>query len=68
MAKEEEFLKSLLTIFRTEAEEHISAISSGLLELEKQPLPDRQKEIIEVIYRGGAQPEGRCALCQSLQY
>jgi two-component system chemotaxis sensor kinase CheA len=51
MAKEEEFLKSLLAIFRTEAEEHISSITSGLIELEKQPPPERQKEIIEVVFR-----------------
>lgn len=51
MTKDEEFLKRLLATFRIEAEEHISAISSGLLELEKQPAPERQKEIIEVTFR-----------------
>ncbi len=51
MTKDEEFLKRLLATFKIEAEEHISAISSGLIELEKQPLPERQKEIIEVIFR-----------------
>lgn len=51
MTQDEEFLKRLLATFRAEAEEHISAISSGLIELEKQPPPDRQKEIIEVVFR-----------------
>lgn len=51
MTKEEEFLKTLLATFKIEAEEHVSGISSGLLELEKQPPPDRQREIIEVIFR-----------------
>ena len=42
MTTEEEFLKRLLATFRIEAAEHISAISAGLLELEKQSLPERQ--------------------------
>jgi two-component system chemotaxis sensor kinase CheA len=51
MTKEEEFLKRLLATFKIEAEEHVTGISLGLIELEKQPPPDRQKEIIEVIFR-----------------
>jgi two-component system chemotaxis sensor kinase CheA len=51
MTKESEFLKKLIETFRIEAEEHILAISSGLLELEKQPPADRRKQIIEVIFR-----------------
>ena len=51
MTKDEEFLKRLLATFHIEAQEHIAAISAGLIELEKQPAPERQKEIIEVIFR-----------------
>ncbi len=51
MTKDDEFLKKLLATFRIEAEEHISSITSGLIELEKQPPPERQKEIIEVVFR-----------------
>ncbi|HAJ27768.1 MAG TPA: hypothetical protein DCG53_11095, partial [Syntrophus sp. (in: bacteria)] len=51
MTTDEAFIKKLLATFRIEAEEHIAAISAGLLELEKQPLPERQKEIVEVIFR-----------------
>lgn len=51
MTKDDEFLKRLLATFRIEEEEHISSITSGLLELEKQPPPERQKEIIEVVFR-----------------
>ena len=51
MTKDDEFLKKLLATFRIEAEEHISSITSGLIELEKQPSPERQKEIIEVVFR-----------------
>ncbi|MFH2122508.1 MAG: hybrid sensor histidine kinase/response regulator [Pseudomonadota bacterium] len=51
MTTDEAFIKKLLATFRIEAEEHIAAISGGLLELEKQPLPERQKEIVEVIFR-----------------
>ena len=51
MTQEEDFLKMLLATFKIEAEEHISAISSGILELEKLPPPERRKEIIEVVFR-----------------
>ncbi|MCK4825585.1 Hpt domain-containing protein, partial [bacterium] len=48
---EDEFLKELLGMFRIEAEEHIKALSSGLLELEKTPVAEEQEGIVETIYR-----------------
>lgn len=51
MTREEEFLKRLLATFRVEAKEHLAGISSGLIELEKQPPPEKQKEIVEVVFR-----------------
>jgi two-component system chemotaxis sensor kinase CheA len=48
---EDEFLKELLAMFRIEAEEHIKALSSGLLELEKLPVAEEQEGIVETIYR-----------------
>ena len=49
--KNEEFLKRLRATFRVEAEEHVRAISSGLIELEKTPAPERRAQIIETIFR-----------------
>jgi two-component system, chemotaxis family, sensor kinase CheA len=49
--KEREFLKRLRETFRIEAEEHIRAISAGLIELEKTIDPVRHAEIIETIFR-----------------
>lgn len=49
--KEKDFLKRLLAAFKTEAEEHLKALSSGLLELEKTPKSERQTSIIEVVFR-----------------
>ncbi len=52
MAKKDNgFLKQLLAIFAVEAEEHLNAISAGLLELEKAPVAAKQKELIEIIFR-----------------
>ena len=48
---EDEFLKELLAMFRIEAEEHIKALSSGLLYLEKLPGAEEQERIVETIYR-----------------
>lgn len=52
MAKQNgEFLKRLLATFRIEAGEHLQAMSSGVLELEKMPVGARRAEIIEQVFR-----------------
>ena len=47
----DEFLKKLLATFRVEADEHIQAMSSGLVELEKVPAGEQRSESVERIYR-----------------
>lgn len=73
--KEEEFLKKLLSLFKVEAGEHLKAISSGLIELEKAG-PESEQEIIEVIYREAHSLKGAArsvnlqniaTLCQSIE-
>ena len=52
MAKDNgDFLKKLLATFRVEADEHIQAMSSGLVEFEKMPAGEQRSETIERIYR-----------------
>jgi two-component system chemotaxis sensor kinase CheA len=51
LSKEEAFFKELLSMYKIEAEEHLKAISSGLLDLEKVEDPAKRKSIIEVVYR-----------------
>lgn len=51
MTSEEEFLKRLMATFRIEAEEHLTAIQSGLFEVEKEPPPEKNEAIVEAIYR-----------------
>ncbi len=52
MAKDNgDFLKKLLATFRVEADEHIQAMSSGLVEFEKMPPGEQRSETIERIYR-----------------
>jgi two-component system chemotaxis sensor kinase CheA len=48
---DKELLKRLLGIFRVEAEEHVTAISSGLVELERASSPERQTEMVERVFR-----------------
>lgn len=48
---EEEFLGKLQAAFKVEAEEHLQAISSGLLELEKSSEIQRRQEIVSGIFR-----------------
>ena len=40
-SKDEEFLKRLMATFKVEAEEHLKAMASGLLQLEKGPSPEQ---------------------------
>jgi two-component system, chemotaxis family, sensor kinase CheA len=74
--KDQEFLKRLLATFRVEAEEHVSAISSGLIELEKVSSPERRTEIIETVFREAHSLKGAArsvnlvgieSACQSLE-
>jgi two-component system chemotaxis sensor kinase CheA len=49
--KKEAFMKRLLATFRVEADEHIKALSSGLIQLEKSIPGDTQTLLIETMYR-----------------
>ena len=51
MDKDAAFLKRLLATFKVEAAEHVAAVSSGLLDLEKTPAGDRRSELIEGVFR-----------------
>jgi two-component system chemotaxis sensor kinase CheA len=74
--REQEFLKRLKATFKIEAEEQIKAISSGLLALEKSPAAEKQKQILDGIYRQAHSLKGAARavdltaveiLCQSLE-
>lgn len=49
--KDTEFLSRLLAMFRVEADEHLAAMSAGLIELEGAPAEGRRAEIVEGIFR-----------------
>lgn len=74
--REDDFHKHLLLVFRGEAAEHLKTISSGLLELEKKPDEQREKEIIELVYREAHSLKGASravsltgieAICQAVE-
>ena len=46
-----DFLKKLLATFRIEADEHVRAMSSLLIEMEKTPDARKQAEALESIFR-----------------
>lgn len=73
--KDEEFLKRLLSTFKIEAQEHLSVITSGLIEIEKGDT-GKQAEIIETVYRESHSLKGAArsvdlndivAVCQSME-
>jgi len=49
--KNDDFQKRLLATFQVEADEHLKAMSSGLMELEKTPAGQRSTELVEKIFR-----------------
>jgi two-component system chemotaxis sensor kinase CheA len=74
--KDKELLQRLLTTFRVEAEEHVTAISSGLVGLERAPSPEEQMEMIESVFREAHSLKGAAravnlvkieGTCQSLE-
>jgi two-component system chemotaxis sensor kinase CheA len=74
--KDKELLRKLLVTFKVEAEEHVHAISSGLIELEKAASPEEQSEIVETVFREAHSLKGAAravnlveveAECQSLE-
>lgn len=75
-SKDDQFLLKLLQTFRIEAEEHLKALSDGLLALEKCDDADERKKIIETIFREAHSLKGAARsvnmttiqdICQSLE-
>lgn len=74
--RSDDFLKKLLSTFQEEAAEHIKALSSGLIELEKAPAAEEQMEIVETVFREAHSLKGAARavnvaeierVCQSLE-
>jgi len=74
--KNDELLKRLLATFRIEADEHLQAMSAGLLALEKTPPGAEAASIIETVFREAHSLKGAAravnlvpieSLCQSLE-
>jgi two-component system chemotaxis sensor kinase CheA len=70
------FRKRLLATFRNEAAEHVQALSSGLIALEKTTEPNQRQDIVETVFRethslkGAARAVGKSeieTLCQSME-
>jgi two-component system, chemotaxis family, sensor kinase CheA len=73
---EEELLRALRATFKVEAAEHLQAMGTGLMELEKTPAPDERKRLIETVFRAAHSLKGAAravnfsdieALCQALE-
>src|SRR6266478_4296510 len=74
--KEDEFLESLRATFKVEADEHLQVIAAGLLALEKTPVPDEQRSLVETVFRAAHSLKGAAravnfteveSVCQSLE-
>lgn len=73
---DEQFLRDLRETFRAEAREHLQAIGSGLLELEKSSAGPEQRRLVEEIFRAAHSLKGAARAvsladiesnCQSLE-
>src|SRR5580704_8527921 len=55
---DEKFLRTLRATFQVEAAEHLQALGTGLLELEKTADPAAQQAIIETVFRAAHSLKG----------
>jgi two-component system chemotaxis sensor kinase CheA len=76
MPNEDEFLQSLREVFQVEANEHLQAIATGLLALERNPPAAEQRELIETVFRAAHSLKGAAravnfleieGICQSME-
>lgn len=76
MPTDPEFLKKLLAAFRVEADEHVQAMSKGLLSLEELSDPAARLEVVETIFREAHSLKGAAravelsqieSICQALE-
>jgi two-component system chemotaxis sensor kinase CheA len=74
--KDDDFLKELIATFKIEAQEHLNALSSGVLALEKALTAEAQRETLEAIFREAHSLKGAAravnmtgieSLCQALE-
>jgi len=74
--REIEFRKRLLQTFKTEAAEHLTTVSAGLVELERMPPIEVQMEVVETVFRESHSLKGAAravnvpgieAVCQALE-
>jgi two-component system, chemotaxis family, sensor kinase CheA len=74
--KGDAFRKKLLATFKVEAGEHVQALSSGLIELEKTSAEEKRLEVIETVFREAHSLKGAARavnqseiemLCQSIE-
>lgn len=74
--RDDSFVKKLLVTFKIEAEEHLKAMSSGLLGLERTSVGKEQTEIIERVFREAHSLKGAArsvniaeieTVCQSME-
>ncbi|MEX2271448.1 MAG: response regulator [Vicinamibacterales bacterium] len=75
-SREDDFLASLRAIFTVEAGEHLHAIATGLLELEKSPGVDAERQLVDIVFRAAHSLKGAARAvdfteieshCQSLE-
>jgi len=73
---DKDFSEKLLAMFKVEAQEHVAALSSGLVELEKAKSAEKLAAVTEVVYREAHSLKGAARsvnlteierLCQSLE-
>jgi two-component system, chemotaxis family, sensor kinase CheA len=74
--KDEEFVKRLRATFKVEAEEHVQAMATAVMELEQSPGHDAQRRLIETVFRAAHSLKGAAravdftdieSRCQSLE-
>jgi two-component system chemotaxis sensor kinase CheA len=56
--KDEDFLDMLRATFKVEAAEHLQAMTTGVLELEKAPASEARRQLVETVFRAAHSLKG----------
>ena len=74
--RDEDFIRRLRATFKVEAAEHVQAMATAVLELEKTPALEAQRDLVETVFRAAHSLKGAAravdftdieSRCQSLE-
>jgi len=64
--RDEDFIRRLRATFKVEAAEHVQAMATAVLELEKTPALEAQRDLVETVFRAAHSLKGASRAVDSI--